>query len=452
MVAFVIDGEARDHRVGGDVARGLDGGHQVDDRETEDRGEIEADAPLEWLGDVEGQERARLEGHHVEAEEGDQVADDDAEDDRPHAQVLVRRAVEEDDRQEHRAGNREVLPARERERRIRRHRTVAAAARDDADLDESEADQRDNDARDKRGDDRAELLEEERRDHLRGSRADAAAEDERESVGHARRRSALGDGRVLGDQADADERTDELEARTLHAEQLRADGSESLALDEGADAGSEERHRDQKALHLQVVDLQAARDEQRRCDDGDEDCEQVLERREEGREERRFLLDAVDESRVLAREEADQVDKTGGLLRRDHAVRPDLDQSLEERVAVRIGLRKRLHQPDQRGRLIVIDLAFGDDQDLHRVQHLLKRPPLLCIHRRHLIFLRFRTLHQGVFRGKDQRQHVHDPVDALEVSGAGVPAAARSAQMPSVQRMDCSRFLMLSLMSFTASP
>ena len=180
MVALVRNRESRNHRVGGDVARGLDGCHEVDDGKADDGGWIECDAPLERDGNVEREERARLERHHVEAEEGNQVADDDAEDDRAHAQEPIRRAVELDNRQQDGTGNGEVLPARERELRILGHRAESAATGDHADLDESESDEGDDNARDKRRNDFAQVLEEERGNHLGRCRADAASEDERQ--------------------------------------------------------------------------------------------------------------------------------------------------------------------------------------------------------------------------------------------------------------------------------
>ena len=191
-------------------------------------------------------------------------------------------------------------------------------------------------------------------------------------------------GLALGDHADADEGTDEREAGALDAEEPGADRTEPLALDEGADAGGKEGHRDEEALRLEVVDLESARDEEGRRDDGDEDGEEVLEGREERGEERGAFLDAVDESRVLAGEDADEVDETGGFLGADHAVRADVDEGLQERVAVGVDFGKGLDQPEEHCRFVVVDLAVGDNQVLRGVQHLPERPLFLRIHLRHI--------------------------------------------------------------------
>ena len=382
VVALVLDGEAGDHRVGRDVARGLDRGDEVDDGESDDRGRVERHAPLERHRHVEVQQRARLEMDHAEAEVGDQVADEDAEDDGSHAQVAVRRAVERDDRQQHRAGDREVLPAGEREPRALAHRSEAAAARDDADLDEAEADQGDDDAGDERGDHGPQPPEQERRGHLGRRGRDAAAEDQRQAVGDRVRRRAGGERAGLGDEADADQRTDELEARALHAEEARADGTDPTALDERADAGREERHRDEEALHLQVLDLQAARDEERRRDDRDEDREQVLEGGEKRREERRTVLDAVDEPRPLHGDAVDQPGQGLRFVRVDDAVRTDPLQRLRQLRAVRVEGREGPDEAEHRRRLVEVDLPVGTDEVAEGLDHLPEGLLFLDVHRR----------------------------------------------------------------------
>ena len=76
--------------------------------------------------------------------------------------------------------------------------------------------------------------------------------------------------------------------------QSRPDRAEPAALDESGQPRYEKRHRDEESGGLQV-ELQRRADDEWRCDDGDEDGQQMLQGGKQRFAEGRTVVQAVDE-------------------------------------------------------------------------------------------------------------------------------------------------------------
>jgi len=97
----------------------------------------------------------------------------------------------------------------------------------------------------------------------------------------------------LDDEAGAEDGAEKAEAGALQAEQPGADRTDALGLDEGAEAGNEQRHADQIG-HV-GTQAQGTADDEGGGDDADETRQHVLQRREECREWGRAIVQPVDE-------------------------------------------------------------------------------------------------------------------------------------------------------------
>jgi len=95
------------------------------------------------------------------------------------------------------------------------------------------------------------------------------------------------------DETGAEDGAEKAEAGALQAEQPGADRTDALGLDEGAEAGNEQRHADQIG-HV-GTQAQGTADDEGGGDDADETRQHVLQRREECREWGRAIVQPVDE-------------------------------------------------------------------------------------------------------------------------------------------------------------
>lgn len=92
-----------------------------------------------------------------------------------------------------------------------------------------------------------------------------------------------------------DDGTYERKAGSLDAEQPRAQSAEPAALDKRGYAGCEQRHRNQVAGGFRI-ELQCARNDERRGDDGYEYGEQMLQRAKKASLKGRLVVQAVNQS------------------------------------------------------------------------------------------------------------------------------------------------------------
>src|SRR5690606_25531587 len=167
------------------------------------------------------------------------------------------------------------------------HGRIAAAHADQADLDQGQADHQHHDAGHQRRDQAFDEGQDARYAHLDKGAGNHHAEDGRHHRFH---RRAL----THHQHAASDQRADEVEAGALHDQQPGAERPEALALHEGGDAGNHQGHgNDDIGVARRYTDGLA--DQQAGSDDGYDDRQQMLQRREEGDPGARPVVEAVDQ-------------------------------------------------------------------------------------------------------------------------------------------------------------
>ena len=169
---------------------------------------------------------------------------------------------------------------------------VAAGEVGHAHLDQRQAHQADDGAGDHRGDHLAQLVDELAEDDLDEGGAEADAEQRGEYL-------LLAGTAPLDDEAGAQDHAEKTEAGALQAQQAGADRADALGLNEGTEAGDEQRHAHQ--IRHMSAEAQGTADDQGGGDDADEAGQHMLQRREQGGGESGGVIQLVDQVAVAGR-------------------------------------------------------------------------------------------------------------------------------------------------------
>ncbi len=282
-----FDRLARDLAGGGDVADRFQRRHQIDHQHRHEQRPRETEPEVQRRRHLEP--RRLVHACEVEpSEPGRQrIADGERDDDGGTPHPHHRHPVDGDDDAQHHARQQQVLAVGEA---AVGHRRVAAAHADQADLDQGEADHQHHDAGHQGRDQALDERQDARHAHLDEGAGHHHAEDR----GHHRfhRRAFFDHQRAARDQ-----RADEIEAGALHDQEARAERPETAALDEGGDAGNDQRHRDDQ-VGVARRHAQRLADQQARRHDRDDDRQQVLQGREHAEQRGRAVVQAEDQFRA----------------------------------------------------------------------------------------------------------------------------------------------------------
>ncbi len=203
------------------------------------------------------------------------------------AQPGVAAALQQHDKTQHQQGEKEVAVAGEA---AVRERGVTATHADESHLDQGQAYQQHHNAGHQRGDHLLDQMEEAAHHHHgEGGDQHGAKQGTQQILG--------GHGCLFEGETGGDDGAEEIEAGALHREQAGTDGAEAAGLDEGGDAGHDQRHGDD-ITGIGGREAEGIGDDEGRSDDGDKHGEHMLQGGEQGLGQGRDIVYAIDQFAV----------------------------------------------------------------------------------------------------------------------------------------------------------